>query len=109
MQYIIEIRPDQDLPFLLTLLEKMQVVVRPVDVPKSKKNGHKPSEKYFGKLSTETADVMVAHQIVKAESPYPSKTIGSLLAALGDFTDEQMADDIEEAQKNWKNWTIETW
>jgi hypothetical protein len=50
-----------------------------------------------------------SNQIEKTEMIYPEKTIGSLLAVLGDYTNEELANDIEDAQKNWKNWTIETW
>ncbi len=39
----------------------------------------------------------------------PEKSIGQLLALLGDFTDPGMADQIEAHQKNWKNWTVQTW
>ena len=80
MQYIIEIRPDQDVQFLLTLLEKMQVVVRPIELPKKTltKAINKPntsatqpetaaapaptfSQKYAGKLSAETADRLLEY------------------------------------------------
>lgn len=85
MQYIIEVSPEQDLQFLLKLLEKMQVVYRPVDVPQkavkkavkktsasdsqaSRFHGKltetaelKPSERFYGKLSSKTADALLKY------------------------------------------------
>jgi hypothetical protein len=38
-----------------------------------------------------------------------SKTVGALLASLGNVVNAGFADNIEKHQQNWQNWQIKSW
>ncbi len=81
MQLIIEINQEQDLQFLLSLLERMRIVYKPVLIPSKREVNMpnrkaelaqseginpenvapKPSDRLAGKLSSETAKALLAH------------------------------------------------
>ena len=72
MQLVIEIKQEQDLQFLLSILERMQIAYRPISLPEKKvATSRKPvaidlpaknlSEKYAGRLSSKTAKALQLH------------------------------------------------
>jgi hypothetical protein len=108
----IKVRDDQDVQFLLMFLEKMQFSFQSTVLPP--KNGEKTGKSkknavsFAPKFNEKTADKMVAVHFKPELTNGKNNTIENLLANLGDFYDPEFADNIEAAQKHWKNWTIET-
>ena len=70
MQYVIDIPQGNDLKLILPLLERLGIAYKPVVLPKKEAKSNeiseppavapaqRRSERYFGKLSAETADAM---------------------------------------------------